>query len=535
MAFQSAAAFTKKPSYSFLPTSEQQLIIDTAKQGHNVAVKAYAGCSKTTTCVLTAENIVKPSLYMAFNKSIADEATSKFPSHVICKTGHSLAYAAIMVGTPYNRKGKLANFYDLKQWLEEIQDSVRILPREKQWEFISTCKEIITEFCQSANFHINDSVENYFKFSEEKETLIPWYKEACFKIWRQLATAKSDFQITHDIYLKLWQLSLPDLSQYEVIYLDEFQDTNPVTLDIFLRQKNKSQLIAVGDPFQSIYAWRGAVNAFSHIESDDSWKKLSLTESFRFPQTIADKANVMLKAMGAELPLIGRGKESETINNKAILVRNNSTMFSELQIAFNNNKKVKVIGDYKDLFSAMYTASSLLYAHNTGKKVDFGKWPHKLIASFDSWKDLEKDSSPEIKKIVKLVQSCKPSVHAVITNIKTILVESEEEADVILCTGHKSKGLEYDEVYVSGDFAPKAEEEESFNEMVKRFIQEQGGNLLYVALTRGKKKIVLSEEVDMFLDELADNDKNSLEDERAYKDIIAWELEQRDLEDSYMD
>lgn len=55
-----------------------------------------AGTGKTTTLVKYAEQ--RPHLrflYVAFNKSVANEAQRRFPSNVISKTVHSLAFADI--------------------------------------------------------------------------------------------------------------------------------------------------------------------------------------------------------------------------------------------------------------------------------------------------------------------------------------------------------------------------------------------------------------------------------------------------------
>ncbi|APS68750.1 hypothetical protein AVI55_16905 (plasmid) [Piscirickettsia salmonis] len=48
--------------------------------------------------------------------------------------------------------------------------------------------------------------------------------------------------ITHDGYLKLYQLSKPILNQYDFIMLDEAQDANPAILDIFERQTAPTHL-----------------------------------------------------------------------------------------------------------------------------------------------------------------------------------------------------------------------------------------------------------------------------------------------------
>jgi superfamily I DNA/RNA helicase len=96
----------------------------------------------------------------------------------------------------------------------------------------------------------------------------------------------------HDGYLKLWAMSEPELS-FEYILLDEAQDTNPVVLDVLMKQP--AQLVYVGDKHQQIYEWRGAINAMEQITG---LQESYLTQSFRFGQAIADAASLVLRTLG---------------------------------------------------------------------------------------------------------------------------------------------------------------------------------------------------------------------------------------------
>jgi F-box protein 18 (helicase) len=84
-----------------------------------------------------------------------------------------------------------------------------------------------------------------------------------------------EIEITHDFYLKKFQLSNPIL-QYDYILFDEGQDGSAAMLDIFLKQ-NAIKVI-VGDTHQQIYGWRYAVNS---LEKAD-FKTYYLSTSFRF-------------------------------------------------------------------------------------------------------------------------------------------------------------------------------------------------------------------------------------------------------------
>ena len=78
-------------------THEQQQILNhitsDAGKGYTL-VNSVAGSGKTFMLTEIAKSLNAPNgLYICYNKSIATEASRKFPKSVICSTVHSLAYA----------------------------------------------------------------------------------------------------------------------------------------------------------------------------------------------------------------------------------------------------------------------------------------------------------------------------------------------------------------------------------------------------------------------------------------------------------
>jgi len=86
----------------FRPTQEQQNAIELSQTVRRIKLSAAAGAAKTSTCVLIAEQNPVQSLYLAFNKTMADEAKDRFPPWVEVRTTHSLAYKAF--GRQYAHK-----------------------------------------------------------------------------------------------------------------------------------------------------------------------------------------------------------------------------------------------------------------------------------------------------------------------------------------------------------------------------------------------------------------------------------------------
>ncbi|NXQ85236.1 FBH1 helicase, partial [Nyctibius grandis] len=215
-------------------THEQQRILNhKIERGQIVKIMAFAGTGKTSTLVKYAEKFADLNfLYVTFNKAVAEKGKSTFPSNVTCKTFHSLAFGS--VGKHYKEKGKL-NFNKMSVF----SISFLIQNREGQSLFIraKTVSQTLENFFASSDKEIceehtpiwfkNTHGERRFVTRLEKEINVQEAKE----IWRNMkkldGDAEKKYKMTCDGYLKLWQLSKPQLSGYDAIFVDEAQDCTP--------------------------------------------------------------------------------------------------------------------------------------------------------------------------------------------------------------------------------------------------------------------------------------------------------------------
>ena len=471
------------------PTQEQELIVLEATRGSNLAISAFAGAAKTTTCTLIAAKVQKKSLYIAFNKAIAEEAKTKFPEWVECRTLHSLAYASIIA--PEKMYKKVSGFFDTKQFIELYGEQLDYLTEDKRLEVIFKVLDIVKAFCQSDSLVIADFTDN---FLENDRQSFEFYLPLVLQAWGAVTSKASSVNMTHDVYLKMYQLSLPNLEDYEVIYLDECQDSNPVTLDIFYQQTN-SQLIMVGDSYQSIYEWRGAINAFDSVPS--SFKHLYLTESFRFTPEIAELATKLTSIAGNGRPIIGKA-EVKPVKTSAIIVRTNASIIDYLLAAVQENYKVHVVADLQDLWSKLYHLSALA----SGSKP---KFPNAELRRFNTIGEFvtEAERNPDLKRLYTLSfkMSQGRGTHGNIVAIKGVLTEIPAEGKFTIVTAHKSKGLEYDSVTLDMDMLRETEEG-GIDDLVKLLKDNQTLNLLYVAMTRAKYQLTLPANVYDIFDNL---------------------------------
>ncbi|NWR43627.1 FBH1 helicase, partial [Regulus satrapa] len=288
-------------------THEQQRILNhRIEPGQTVKIMAFAGTGKTSTLVKYAEKFPELKfLYLAFNKAVTEKGKKVFPRNVTCKTFHSLAFGS--VGRHYKDKGRL-NFSKMSVF------SVSFLLQTRKGQSLFVRGKMVAQ-----------TLENFFASSDEEicEEHTPlWFKnthgqmqlasreekkisvEEAKGIWHNMKKLDGDaekrYKMTCDGYLKLWQLSKPQLSGYDAIFVDEAQDCTPAIVDIV--QSQKCGKILVGDPHQQIYTFRGAVNTLYAVPHTHVYY---LTQSFRFGPEIA--------FVGAAILDVCKGIRSKTL------------------------------------------------------------------------------------------------------------------------------------------------------------------------------------------------------------------------------
>lgn len=129
--------------------------------------------------------------------------------------------------------------------------------------------------------------EKHVKFTDAKGAPPPvWVLGSAQQVWARmkvlprLLRPSERLQMTHSGLLKMFQLEQkrrPSLkASFDVIMLDEAQDSNDCMVDIVLKQAaNGCGVILVGDPHQMIYGFRGARDQITKTRSD---KTLNITQ-----------------------------------------------------------------------------------------------------------------------------------------------------------------------------------------------------------------------------------------------------------------
>lgn len=485
------------------PTKEQENVLELAMEGYDIRINAFAGASKTTTLSMIAnekhEAGGERGLYLAFNKVTAVEAQGRFPNSVECKTVHSLAYRA----TPKDIIAKLGNTKIFPKDLGILYkfNGSFITNDDGNQKYISVGAKVslmnqaVERFCNSADDKLTEKhlvkaewMSTPIGLSYDLNPIMQEVLELAQKHWENIIDPKSPVPLTHSAYLKLYSMSNRPINT-DYIMIDENQDSSPVILKIVDAQK-KAQKIYVGDRYQAIYGWRGAINAMDIV----SGTEVFLTKSFRFGNNVEMLANILLDFAGNENPLRGNGSDEGKIlinglprHPDVVICRTNAGVIQNI-FDYNDRHPELVVGascDLKEIEKFVYAYSNLC----EGKKVE-----HPLLFAFDNVGELrqyceENTEDLEITGMVKLIDKFSPK--GLIAAIKKC--ESAKKVDIMVTTAHKSKGLEWNDVYIYSDFFYDVRDEDGLIE-----IHPEELNLIYVACTRAKRHIDIAGINDLF-------------------------------------
>ena len=480
-------------------TPEQLEIINSTG---DIKINAVAGSGKTTTIIEYARSrpIGSKILYLAFNKSVKIDAVRKFAdkglSHVNIETAHSLAFKHIMYRSNYKVRTLEYKSYELVELLE-IAATEKIVA----YMIANHVAKFAAYFCNSNAQRVQEM--NYIETVTDalaKGFVTQYYSYIELKTRQLLAKMdKAEIEITHDFYLKKFQLANPKLP-YDYILFDEGQDASPAMLDVFLKQS--AVKVIVGDAHQQIYGWRFAVNSLEKA----NFQTFYLSRSFRFCNEIALLAMDILKWKKLlnenidENAIKIQGVGSSTDNKvKAILARTNLGLLLKAIEYISEKGNIQRIYFEGNIMSYTYADNGtslydVLNLHNHNRKLI----KDKLIKSMNSLTELEeyieKTEDRQLGMLVEIVKEYGDDIPDIINLLKEKHVENEDKykAEIIFSTIHRCKGMEYDTVQLVSDFITQENNNKSTYDATK--INEEI-NLLYVAVTRTRNSIYIPEKL----------------------------------------
>ncbi len=503
-------------------TPEQDAVIETVADGASVAVQACAGAGKTSTLVATANaQAHKTFLYVAYNKALQVEAQSKMPSHVISKTTHGLAWSQEV-----SRDGRTGRFRSDEIGSARgaqvaaalgIENSLifpgrTITPTQLAYLALA----VVRAWCYSADREIQSK---HFRPGKYGVTLtadeVGMMRQIVMRMAHDLIglwlpreshrrPGSASLKIPHDLYLKLYVQDVVDGKvpppAQRVIMVDELQDSNAVTLQFIEHLSGIGrQIVAVGDPYQQIYEWRGSEDAFSRIKTD---QRLRLSQSFRFGPETAALANAWLKVQFgiAEDLVTGTPSKSTPVDPKLreknasmVICRSNKAVAESAIHLMEANRQV-----YIPKGTEVSEEIAAIHDLQQGRRTQHHEY--QAYASYDEL--LEHADSDDGQRIKTLIQMM--NAHGAQSLIESLRKAGEAYAQmerrkldsrggaieipgVLVCTAHASKGLESAQVVLAEDFNPRKSAGALAGESGAAELAPEDVRLLYVAMTRAKE------------------------------------------------
>lgn len=485
--------------------TEEQL--DIIQSNTDLKVNAVAGSGKTSTLLAYAkQHPDKRILYLVFNKSVKEEAKLKFQAQGIrnttVETAHSLAFGAMRSRGLIDLRHQGYTAFDVRELLQfSMGDLITEMKIASHVVKMASC------FCNGPELKLKDCPYlSYLPAGQDKQ-----FTEEYFDLIHQSTRAllglmhRRKQQITHEFYLKQYQLTQPRLN-YDIILFDEGQDASGVMLDIFLKQSARK--VIVGDQNQQIYSWRYAINALTEVDFEEK----VLTNSFRFPQDIADIANdVLARKEHLEYPespkIKGLGQTKLiTSPNRATLGRTNSGILVSAIEQLIEEKDIKSLyfeGNFETYTYADENGSiwDILNLHQ-GKK---NQIRNNLIRGMKGMTQLkeyaEETNDSPLKGLIEIVVKYQSDLPYLIKQIRDaqVSLDDKDDADMIFSTIHKAKGMEYDQVTLTSDFLTEDRLLETLGAADKGSVDKsrlgEEINLLYVGVTRTKQLLNMPNEL----------------------------------------
>lgn len=469
----------------------------------HLSIQALAGTGKTTTVIQGFHRMGQEksgrSAFVAFNRSIARELQTKVPSWVEASTFHSLLNKSI-----YKAYGRIKlDNYKTSFLLEEMVgekafDKMQVTTKIAVESLVGLVKNTLTNPDDAG---LDFLVDRYgVQVNGDEAEVYDFVREIIEK-------SKTDVSI-YDFDDMIWLPVVNNLpiEKFDTLAVDEAQDLNAVQQAAIVRMQART--IIVGDRNQAIYGFRG-----SDVESMDTMtmlleqsgrdvKVLPLTQTRRCPKVHVARAQAIVPDFEA-LPEAPEGSLEEKELEAAVeemgpgdlvVCRLNAPVVSTAFRLLKLGKRANIQG--RDLGKGLKAMIRKLKVKSGEGSV--GQMLVKLqsyvaneVAKLQKLKRVPENKITTLEdKYSCILSFCDgvDNLDQVYERIDTMFTEAEpgqKSNFVLLSTVHRAKGLEADTVWVLfPELMP-------FPKAKLDWEKVQEHNILYVALTRSKERLVL--------------------------------------------
>jgi DNA helicase-2/ATP-dependent DNA helicase PcrA len=473
----------------------QEAIFEFVENGEgNAVIEAVAGSGKSTTIVEAMNRIPQgaSSIFLAFNKAIADELKSR---GVNARTFHSLTYSPV---TRFKNTRQVDSDKTKRLCVANLKGNDAFLYGAFIQRLVGLAKQSgIGCLTPDAEWVWNAIVEHHDLDLDNESCDMTRAIELSREVFA-LSNASNMVDFDDMLYVPVKEgLSLP---KFDFVFVDEAQDTNGIQRALLRKLlKPHTRIIAVGDPAQAIYGFRGAdSNSLNLIAEEFNCTKLPLTVSYRCAQDIVTYAKQWVDHIeareGAPLGSVSdlgfTWTEQVFQANDLVVCRTTQPLVSLGYRLMKKHIPVHIMG--REIGAGLKSLINKLNA----KGID------ALITKLGAWREREcekaigagneakvqriEDKADAILCLIDGLQETSRTIPELIRVIDTLFTESPNA--VVLATIHKSKGLEADRVFwLNRSQCPSKWARQPWQ-------KQQESNLCYVAATRAKTSLTIIEE-----------------------------------------
>lgn len=495
-----------------LPSPEQQNFLDWVQNGSGSGVlEAVAGAGKTTTLVKGVA-LMKGTVFIgAYNKKIAEEIKGKLAkngvTHAKAGTFHSAGFSALWRGNK-----------DIVVDEDKVHKIVKsVIEPNSDYDIpefrTAICK--LVSLAKQTGFYIGSMIPTVqprywvelVKRYDVAESLPDdgFYEQYLGKFADQvLRISNADYDtVDFDDMIYLALLRNTRLFQNDWVLIDEAQDTNAIRRELAKRMlKRGGRMVAVGDPHQAIYGFTGADSeSLNTIKNMFGAETLHLSVSFRCPRSVVATANEYVSHIkpaetapeGKVLEMRYREMVQAAQPGDAVICRFNAPLIDLCFKLIREGKPAKIEG--RSIGEGLVALVS--------------KWKLRTINELDArlkiWneKEMKKmtggDKPDEAKiarhqdkfdTVVVLIDRAREKGYTRLDELKEMVRDMFADVGassslIVLCSVHRSKGLEWPRVFILGrkELMPSTRVSQEWQ-------MQQEINLCYVAVTRAQETLV---------------------------------------------
>lgn len=482
------------------PSIYQQKIFDWIKTGTGDAVvEAVAGSGKTTTAV-AAMNLIDPGqrvLFLAFNKSIAEELAKRAPRHADCRTLNSLGHRA---WAAFSGRLNLDGDKSRKVMAEVVSEfeARRFGPAVRKLVAIARSQGLVPDGVPHAKGLIPDETKTWLSLRAHHDIEL-WEgatdadEEKAIELARAVLRRSCEILSTIDFDDQLYLPVVFGIAppKYDWVFVDEAQDLSPVQHRLVeMARADGGRIVAIGDSRQAIYGFRGADSAsMRNFKERLGATSLELSICYRCPKSHLEMAQRIVPqiqpredAPAGEILELGEKWSARDFRcDDLIICRASAPLVRAAYRILREKVAVRIMG--RDVGAGLIDLIEKLDARNLrdlARKLEL--WHGREVEKLRR-KDPEASTEKldDKRECVEAFMDMFPNATPPGLCMEIAKIYSNGDSGVLtLATIHKAKGLEADRVFILNCFLMPSKGAK------KPWQQEQEANLEYVALTRAR-------------------------------------------------